>query len=99
MEPESATYKILPWDGTDWQNLGRDNYFFSSGRDRDGITYRYLFVMKKVFNWSELHLSEVTSYKIHILVTILNRRTDLFFYHDHYEVANVTTFLVTFFDW
>ena len=22
----------------------------------------------KVFNWSELHLSEVTSYKIHILV-------------------------------
>ena len=69
------------------------------GRDRDGITYRYLFVMKKVFNWSELHLSEVTSYKIHILVTILNRRTDLFFYHDHYEVANVTTFLVTFFDW
>ena len=24
--------------------------------------------MKKVFNWSELHLSEVTSYKIHILV-------------------------------
>ena len=37
------------------------------GRDRDGITYRYLFVMKKVFNWSELHLSEVTSYKIHTL--------------------------------
>jgi hypothetical protein len=29
--------------------------------------YRYPFVMKKVFNWSELHLSEVTSYKIHIL--------------------------------
>ena len=24
-------------------------------------------VMKKVFNWSELHLSEVTSYKIHTL--------------------------------
>ena len=24
--------------------------------------------MKKVFNWSELHLSEVTSYKIHTLV-------------------------------
>ena len=99
MEPESATFKILPWHGTDWQNLGRDNYYFLLGRDRDGITYRYLFVMKKVFNWSELHLSEVTSYKIHILVTILNRRTDLFFYHDHYEVANVTTFLVTFFDW
>ena len=25
--------------------------------------------MKEVFNWSELHLSEVTSYKIHILET------------------------------
>ena len=30
--------------------------------------YRYPFVMKNVFNWSELHLSEVTSYKIHTLV-------------------------------
>ena len=29
--------------------------------------YRYPFVMKKVFNFSELHFSEVTSYKIHIL--------------------------------
>ena len=28
---------------------------------------RYLFAVKKVFNFSELHLSEVTSYKIHIL--------------------------------
>ena len=26
--------------------------------------YRYLFVKKKVFNYSELHFSEVTSYKI-----------------------------------
>ena len=26
----------------------------------------------KVFNWSELHLSEVTSYKIHTLVEIFN---------------------------
>ena len=24
--------------------------------------------LKKVFNWSEVHLSEVTSYKIHTLV-------------------------------
>jgi hypothetical protein len=31
--------------------------------------YRYPLVMKKVFNWSELHLSEVTSYKIHTLVS------------------------------
>ena len=31
-------------------------------------TYRHPLVMKKVFNWSELHLSEVTSYKIHTLV-------------------------------
>ena len=30
--------------------------------------YRYPFVMKKVFYWSEVHLSDVTSYKIHILV-------------------------------
>ena len=27
--------------------------------------YRYLFVKKKVFNYSELHFSEVISYKIH----------------------------------
>ena len=27
--------------------------------------------MKKVFNWSELHLSEVNSYKIHILAEYL----------------------------
>ena len=27
----------------------------------------HLFVKKKVFNWSELHLSEVASYKIHTL--------------------------------
>ena len=28
--------------------------------------------MKKVFNWSELHLSEVTSYKIHTLIELHN---------------------------
>ena len=33
--------------------------------------YRYPFVMKKVFNWSEFPLSEVTSYKIHILVNTI----------------------------
>ena len=27
----------------------------------------YPFVMKKVFKWSEVHLAEVTSYKIHTL--------------------------------
>ena len=32
------------------------------------VVYRYPFVMKKVFSWSELHLSEVISYKIHTLV-------------------------------
>ena len=31
------------------------------------VLYRYLFVKKKVFNWSGLHFSEVTSYKIHTL--------------------------------
>ena len=34
------------------------------------VLYRYLFVKKKVFNLSELHFSDVTSYKIHTL-TIL----------------------------
>ena len=29
--------------------------------------YKYLFVKKKVFNYSELHFSEVTSFKIHTL--------------------------------
>ena len=29
--------------------------------------YRYLFVKKNVFNYSELHFSVVTSYKIHSL--------------------------------
>ena len=28
------------------------------------------FVMKKVFNYSELHFSEVTSYKIHVLTAV-----------------------------
>ena len=31
------------------------------------VEHFFPFVMKKVFNWSELHLSEVTSYKIHTL--------------------------------
>ena len=30
--------------------------------------------MKKVFNWSEMHLSEVTSYKIYILVQALEKQ-------------------------
>ena len=33
--------------------------------------YRYLFVKMKVFNYSELHISEVTSYKIPTLVLLL----------------------------
>ena len=32
--------------------------------------YWYLLVKKKVFNYSELHLSEMTCYKIHTLVQI-----------------------------
>ena len=31
---------------------------------------RYLLVKKKVFNYSELHFSEVTSYKIHTLAIL-----------------------------
>ena len=34
--------------------------------------YRYLFVKMKVFNYSELHFSEGTSFKIHTLVTYMN---------------------------
>ena len=33
--------------------------------------YRYLFVKMKVFNYSELHFSKVTSYKIHTLAILL----------------------------
>ena len=33
------------------------------------VFFRYPFVMKKVSNWSELHLSEVTSYKIRTLMS------------------------------
>ena len=32
--------------------------------------YRYLFVKKNVFNYSELHFSDETSYKIHTLVDL-----------------------------
>jgi hypothetical protein len=31
-------------------------------------------MLKKVFNWSEVHLSEVTSYKIHTLVNPPERK-------------------------
>ena len=31
--------------------------------------YRYLLVKKKVFNYSELHFSEGTFYKIHTLIS------------------------------
>ena len=39
--------------------------------------YRYLFVKKKAFNYSELHFSEVTSYKIHTLGNIAKIRLRL----------------------
>ena len=34
----------------------------------------------KVFNWSELHLSEVTSYKVHILAELIKCRFRTLFY-------------------
>ena len=45
------------------------------------VLYRYLFVKKKVFNYSELHFSEVTSYKIHTLeyLNIMMSLVNLFF--------------------
>ena len=33
--------------------------------------YRYLFVKMKVFNYSELHFSELTSFNIHTLNLVL----------------------------
>ena len=36
--------------------------------------YMYLFVKKKVFNYSELHFSEVTCYRIHTLRRRLKRK-------------------------
>ena len=36
-------------------------------------------MLKKVFNWSEVHLSEMTCYKIHTLVKILSYIIFLFF--------------------
>ena len=36
--------------------------------------YRYLFVKMKVFNYSELHFSEVTSYKIPTLEVVLENK-------------------------
>ena len=35
-------------------------------------------MLKKVFNWSEVHLFETTCYKIHTLVKLLLINTDLF---------------------
>ena len=46
--------------------------------------YRYLFVKMKVFNYSELHFSAVTSYKILTLVQL-----KLEFYALFYPVINV----------
>ena len=41
--------------------------------------YRYLFVKKKAFNYSEWHFSEVTSYKIHTLIDFSFRYKSNFF--------------------
>ena len=38
--------------------------------------YSYLFMKKKVFNYSELHFSEGNSYKIHTLaISVLHQTT------------------------
>ena len=36
--------------------------------------YRYLFEKTKVFNYSELHFSDVTSYKINTLVGLIDAK-------------------------
>ena len=58
-ENSKTSIVISGWNPTLHKRVGT--------RNADQLKYRYPFVMKKVFNWSELHLSEVTSYKIHIL--------------------------------
>ena len=40
--------------------------------------YRYLFVKKKLFNYLELHFSEMTCNKIHTLTTYSNQTNRLF---------------------
>ena len=44
------------------------------------------FVMKKVLNWSELHLSDVTSYKIHIL----GNELCTYFFSESQQIQSIT---------
>ena len=60
------------------------------------VLYRYLFVKKKVFNLSELHFSEVTSYKIHTLVdsclTITNLHKMSYLFLTCFHMTNMAAF-------
>ena len=56
-----------------WQAANLLEYgFYKKSLQKDATLTRSALIWKKsepkVFNWSELHLSTVTSYKIHILV-------------------------------
>ena len=51
------------------KNATLNSWTLFSSQKGTCTTLRYLFVMKKVFNYSELHFSEVTPYKIHILIS------------------------------
>ena len=53
------------------------------------VLYRYFFVMKQVFNYSELHFSEVTSYKIHS--SFLRLKSKDFFFQNVYLHPHVQT--------
>ena len=53
-----------------WGYLNNVPYYVISFLKK-GVLYKGKYgMLKKVFNWSEVHLSEVTSYKIHTLVII-----------------------------
>ena len=59
---------IIKLTSADYQKMFNTGPIFSI-KFTDFLTQivRYLFVKKKVFNYSELHFSEVTSYKIDTL--------------------------------
>ena len=61
--------------------------------------YRYLFVKMKVFNYSELHFSEVTFYKIPTLVennsTSVQYAFEILKYISVFNVKNTKAILVS----
>ena len=73
MEEETST-EVIPEQAAKETDTNSDATFNEDSKElEDNIfeLYRYLFVKKKMFNYSELHFSEGTCYKIHTLVRSL----------------------------